>query len=181
MLTVLHECRVPVYNMRMSAANRIKKTNAMRILEDASIPYEVLLYDDDGEHKLELGAAVRIAETLHLDAAAVFKTIVMRTEAKEICVFCVPARLEVNAKKGRISCGAKEIASVKPDELNALTGYVRGGCSPLGMKRRFRTFIDESAQLFGTVYVSAGVRGVQLALDPQHLAAAANAVFCDLT
>ena len=152
----------------------------MRILDGLKIAYETLSYDDDGEHELERGAASQTAAKLGIDAASVYKTIVMRTEKKEVVVFCQSALHEINLKKARAACGAKEVTPVKPDELLALTGYIRGGCSPLGMKRPFRTFIDESALTHEKVYVSAGVRGEQIALAPADLVRAAKAETCDL-
>ena len=118
----------------------MKKTNAMRILDKEKIPYETAIYDDDGEHTLERGAAEKLALELGINPKAVFKTIVMRTDSKEICVFCQDSVSEINLKKARTIAGAKEINPVKPEELLALTGYVRGGCSPIGMKRNYRTF-----------------------------------------
>ena len=158
----------------------MKKTNAMRILDSAKIKYDVLSYDDDGEHELSRGAAERIAEKLGINPAACFKTIVMRSESKQIFVFCQSALHEITLKKARQACGAKEISPVKSDELLSLTGYVRGGCSPLGMKRKFPTFIDSSALSFEKIYVSAGVRGEQLVLSPGDLVKAADATACDL-
>jgi len=158
----------------------MKKTNAMRILDSAKISYETASYDDDGEHALSHGAAGRTAEKLGLNPERVFKTIVMRTESREVVVFCQSAIHEINLKKARNACGAKEITPVKQEELLALTGYVRGGCSPIGMKRKFRTFIDESVMKGEKVYVSAGVRGEQLCLSPEDLVKASEATVCDL-
>ncbi|HPO03142.1 Cys-tRNA(Pro) deacylase [Treponema zuelzerae] len=155
----------------------VKKTNPMRILEARGIPYGVSHYEVD-EDALDAETAAR---KLGVEPARVFKTIVMRTDQNEICVFCVPADSEVNLKKARAAAGSKEIAPVKPAELLGLTGYIRGGCSPLGMKKRFRTFIDETAILHETVYVSAGIRGTQLVLDPGSLLEASSAVYADLT
>ena len=153
-----------------------KKTNAMRILESKNIPFQCASYEVDEEHL----DAVTAAGKLGLAPDRVFKTIVMRTESSEICVFCVPANVEVNLKKARAASGAKEINPVKPAELLALTGYVRGGCSPVGMKKHFRTFIDETVILHDTVYVSAGMRGEQLVLAPENLVKATGATVCDL-
>lgn len=158
----------------------MKKTNAMRILDSAKIKYETLSYEDDGEHELSHGAAEKAAEKLGIDAAACFKTIVMRTESKQVAVFCQSALHEINLKKARQACGAKEIKPVKQEELLALTGYIRGGCSPIGMKKSYPTFIDESALKFDKIYVSAGVRGQQLCLTPADLVKATNATVCDL-
>jgi Cys-tRNA(Pro)/Cys-tRNA(Cys) deacylase len=154
----------------------LKKTNAMRILETLEIPFSTDSYDVDEEHL----DAVTAAGKLGLDPERVFKTIVMRTSDNEICVFCVPATVEVNLKKARLASGAKDIAPVKPTELLALTGYIRGGCSPVGMKKRFRTFIDETIWLHDTVYVSAGIRGQQLVIAPEGLITATGAIVCDL-
>ena len=123
------------------------KTNAMRILDKLGIEYETAAYDDDGEHKLEKGAAGMTAQKIGVDPATVFKTIVMRNESKEIFVFLQNALHEINLKKARAASGSKEIAPVKPDELLALTGYIRGGCSPLGMKKQFKTFICVKARV----------------------------------
>lgn len=158
----------------------MKKTNAMRILDGLKISYEVGEYEDDGEHVLEKGAAVRMAQKLGVDPATVYKTIVMRTESKEICVFCQSAENEINLKKARQAVGCKEINPVKPEELLGLTGYIRGGCTPIGMKRKFRTFIDQSIQNHTTVCVSAGVRGMQLKIKPEDLIRATDAILCDL-
>lgn len=176
----LIKIKVPIIIQTMSSKSVGKKTNAMRILESAHIEYSVLSYDDDGEHELEKGAAVKTAEKLGVDPEAVFKTIVMKTDSGEICVFCVPAALEVNLKKARTVAGAKDIEPVKQDKLNALTGYVRGGCSPLGMKRSYRTFFDESIILQEKVYVSAGVRGVQLCLNAEDLVAVCKGIVCSV-
>lgn len=152
----------------------------MRILDGLNIPYEVNEYDDDGEHVLEKGAAGRIAEKLGVDPMTVFKTIVMRTETKEICVFCQSAASEINLKKARNAVGCKEINPVKPEELLGLTGYIRGGCTPLGMKRKFRTFIDETIGLCDVVCISGGQRGIQIKIKPDDLIRATDAVVCDL-
>ena len=156
------------------------KTNAMRILEGLKIPFEVFEYDDDGEHVLEKGAAGRLAEKLGQDPASVFKTIVMRTDSKEICVFCQSAVSEINLKKARNAAGCKEINTVKPEELLGLTGYIRGGCSPIGMKRKFRTFIDESIILYDKVFISGGQRGVQIKLASEDLIKVTEAKVIDL-
>ncbi len=158
----------------------MKKTNAMRILDGLKIPYESREYDDDCEHELEHGAAGRTAEKLGVDPGTVFKTIVMRTESREVVVFCQSSVHEINLKKARQVSGAKEVSPVKQDELLSLTGYVRGGCSPLGMKRKYRTFIDSSALSHDKICVSAGVRGVQLVLSPQDLVRACEAETVDL-
>ena len=156
------------------------KTNAMRILESAGIPYTSSTYDGDGEHVLEKGAALRLAEKIGVDPATVFKTIVMRTENKEICVFCQSAVSEINLKKARQAAGCKEINPVKPEELLSLTGYIRGGCSPIGMKRKFRTFIDETVILYDEICISGGQRGLQIKIKPDDLIKITEATVVDL-
>ncbi len=158
----------------------MKKTNAMRILEGLGIAYQAQEYDDDGEHELAKGAAVRMAEKLKVPPETVFKTIVMRTDTKEICVFCQSATDEINLKKARQACGCKEINPVRPEELLALTGYIRGGCTPLGMKKKFRTFIDEQIILHDKVCISGGQRGIQIQIAPDDLIRATEATVCDL-
>ncbi len=166
-----------LYEVRQAAMTEIKKTNAMRILESLDIGYETASYEVDEEHL----DAVHAAKALSADAESVFKTIVMKTDANEICVFCVSAPSEVSLKKARAACGAKEIAPVRPADLLSLTGYIRGGCSPVGMKHRFRTFIDETVILCDKVYVSAGLRGLQLVLKPENLVKATGGLVCSLT
>ena len=156
------------------------KTNAMRILDGLKIPYEVSSYEDDGEHELAKGAALRLAQKIEVPPECVFKTIVMRTESKEICVFCQSAVSEINLKKARNAAGCKEISPVKSEDLLGLTGYIRGGCSPLGMKRKFRTFIDETVLLCDFICISGGQRGIQIKLKPDDLIKACDAVVCDL-
>lgn len=158
----------------------MKKTNAMRILDGLKIEYIPHEYEDDGEHELEKGAAEKTAWKLGIDPSCVFKTIVMQTESKEVVVFCQSALNEINLKKARTACGAKEVTPVKQDQLLSLTGYVRGGCSPLGMKKKFRTFIDSSAMNCPKVFVSAGLRGKQIELAPSDLVKACDAEVCDL-
>ena len=151
----------------------MKKTNAMRILDGLKILYETAEYDDDGEHVLEKGAACRMAEKLDVNPETVFKTIVMRTEAKEICVFCQSAVNEINLKKARQAAGVKEIAPVKTEELLGLTGYVRGGCTPIGIK-------DKSVMKCEKVCIRGGQRGIQIKIKPEDLVKATDAVLCDL-
>ena len=158
----------------------VKKTNAIRILETLKIPYEAKAYDDDGEHPLAKGAANRTAEKLGIAPATVYKTIVMRTDTKELCVFLQSSLHEINLKKAINAAGCKEIAPIKPEELLSATGYVRGGCSPLGMKKKLRTFIDSSAMSLEKIHISAGIRGMQLSISPADLVKACDATVVDL-
>ena len=156
--------------------SEIKKTNAMRLLDQAHISYKYYEYETvDG--KID---AVSVARKIGQEPEQVFKTIVMRNNNKEIFVFCVPADQEVNLKKVRMLTNSKEILPVKQAELLGLTGYIRGGCSPLGMKRKYTTFIDETAQLFDFIAVSAGQRGRQMLLKADDLAKAADACYAEL-
>ncbi|HAP57446.1 MAG: Cys-tRNA(Pro) deacylase [Sphaerochaeta sp.] len=155
----------------------MKKTNAMRILESMGIEYEVLSYDWDEEHL----DAVHASQTAGLLPQQVFKTIVMQDDSKNVYVFCLPADFSVSLKKARTLTGSKDIDLIKLTQLQDLTGYVRGGCSPLGMKKHYPTFVEELAQLEEYIFVSAGQRGLQLKLRPEDLVRAANATFADFT
>lgn len=155
----------------------MKKTNAMRILESMGIEYEVLSYDWDEEHL----DAVHASQTAGLLPQQVFKTIVMQDDSKNVYVFCLPADFSVSLKKARALTGSKDIDLIKITQLQDLTGYVRGGCSPLGMKKHYPTFVEELAQLEEYIFVSAGQRGLQLKLRPEDLVRAANATFADFT
>ena len=123
------------------------KTNAMRILDSLSIQYDVHHYEWDEDHL----DAIHASESAGLDPERVYKTIVMRNTDKEIFVFCLPAEFEISMKKARALTDSKEIDLVKTTELLGLTGYIRGGCSPLGMKRHYPTFISELAELEETI------------------------------
>lgn len=151
------------------------KTNAMRILDSLSIPYSVHTYQWDEEHL----DAVHAAESAGLDPERVYKTIVMRNSEKRIFVFCLPAEFGISLKKARALTGSREIDLIRMDELMPLTGYIRGGCSPLGMRKHYPTYISELAALEETIYVSGGQRGVQIELRPDDLARAAEAEFAD--
>ncbi|MEL3899746.1 Cys-tRNA(Pro) deacylase [Treponema phagedenis] len=153
----------------------MKKTNAMRILESKNIPFSVTEYEWD-ENYLD---AVSAASKLNLDPDSVYKTIVMMNEKKEVFVFCVPAAHEVSLKKVRILTNS-HLNPVKVAELQSITGYLRGGCSPIGMKKHFPVYIDESALKKEQIYISAGQRGMQLVLDPKDLQKACNAEFHQL-
>ncbi len=151
------------------------KTNAMRILENLSIPYTIHTYEWDEEHL----DAIHASESAGLDPEKVYKTIVMRNSDNQIFVFCLPAEFEISLKKARAVTGSKDIDLIKTTELLSLTGYIRGGCSPLGMKKHYRTFISELAALEDTIYVSGGQRGIQLELKPDDLLKAADASYED--
>ena len=151
------------------------KTNAMRILDSLGIGYTIHTYEWDEEHL----DAVHAAEKAGLELEKVYKTIVMQNSEKKIFVFCLPAEFSVSLKKARALTGSKEIDLIKMDDLLKLTGYIRGGCSPLGMKKHYPTFISELAELEDTIYVSAGQRGMQLEVNPDDLVRAADAEYAD--
>ena len=152
-------------------------TNAMRLLKQAGIPFETAEYEVD-ENDL---SGVHAAQMLGIDPDCMFKTLVARGEKKGIYVFIIPVAKELDLKKCASVVGEKKIEMVQVKELLGLTGYIRGGCSPVGMKKKFPSYIDETAQLFDRVYVSAGMRGVQMIVDPVKLAEYIDAPFKDIT
>ena len=153
------------------------KTNAMRLLDAAKIPYELFEYEVD-ENDL---SGTHIADQIGLSYERVFKTIVAKGDKTGHLVFCIPCDEEIDLKKAARVTGNKKIEMVHVKDLLALTGYIRGGCSPVGMKKKFPTFIALSAQNHETITVSAGVRGAQLLLDPEKLAAFVGARFEDIS
>lgn len=153
------------------------KTNALRILEARYIPHEQVSYDSSDE---EIDA-VSVADKIGAEHEQVFKTLVARGDKAGIVVFCIPGPFELDLKKAASVSGNKSIEMVKTKELLPLTGYIRGGCSPVGMKKLYPTWIDETALLHERIYVSAGVRGMQMLLAPQDLAALVEAEFADVT
>ncbi len=153
------------------------KTNAMRILDTAKISYTPLEYEVD-ENDL---SGMHIAEQLGMNPDMMFKTIAARGEKNGIMVFCIPVSCEINLKKAAVAAGDKKVELLPVKELLANTGYIRGGCSPIGMKKKYPTFIDETCTLFDEITVSAGVRGCQLLLKPTELIGLVDAVVCDLT
>ena len=153
------------------------KTNAMRLLEQAGVPFETGEYEVD---ETDL-SGVHAAAQLGADPDCVFKTLVARGEKAGLFVFCIPCAAELDLKKCAAVAGEKKIELVHVKELLGLTGYIRGGCSPVGMKKKYPTFLDETAVLFERIYVSAGQRGHQLIVNPEALAAYLEARFADLT
>ena len=154
----------------------MQKTNAMRMLDAAKIPYEVLTYTVD-ESDL---SGIHIAEELQFPMEKMFKTLVARGDKTGPLVFCIPVDKELDLKRVATITGNKKIEMVHVKDLLGLTGYIRGGCSPIGMKKRFPTFIHESCLEFPYIYVSAGVRGLQIKLAAQDLIKESNAQVCQL-
>ena len=153
------------------------KTNAMRLLDRAKISYEVQTYDYDESDLSGLHAAAELG----MDPHQVFKTLVTRGERQGIQVFCIPVCCSLDLKKAAKVSGDKKVEMIAVRELLGLTGYMRGGCSPIGMKKQYPTYIDQSALEFDRIGVSAGKRGEQLLLDPSALIAYVGMTPADLT
>lgn len=149
------------------AKEKETKTNVVRLLEAAGIAHRVQEYEVDesdlsGEHA---------AKMLQMDPDMLFKTLVARNDKKELLVFCIPVLEELDLKKAAKASGSKSVEMIHMKELLELTGYIRGGCSPIGMKKKYRTWIDETCILFEEIGVSAGKRGCQVLLNPEDLVA----------
>ena len=152
-------------------------TNAMRLLMKANIPFDTSEYEVD-ESDL---SGVHAAQALGIDPDCMFKTLVARGDRKGLSVFCIPVAEELDLKKCAAATGDKKMEMIHVRELPGLTGYVRGGCSPVGMKKKYPTWIDETATLCDRIYVSAGLRGQQLILAPDALRDFIGAQYADLT
>ena len=142
------------------------KTNVMRLLEAAGIPFETREYEVD-ENDL---SGVHVANQLGQPVEQVFKTLVLKGEKTGYFVCCIPVAEELDLRKAAKAAGDKKAEMLPMKELLPVTGYIRGGCSPIGMKKKFRTFIDETAVLFENIAVSAGVRGAQIVINCEALA-----------
>ena len=153
------------------------KTNAIRQLDRAGISYEVQCYAYE-ESDL---SGVHAAEALHMPPERIFKTLVTRGEKRGIQVFCIPVAANLDLKKAARISGDKKIEMIPVKELLGLTGYLRGGCSPIGMKKQYPTFIDRSALDFDRIGISAGKRGQQLLLHPEDLIRFVGITPADLT
>lgn len=151
-------------------------TNVMRILKQLNVPFRTAEYAVD-ESDL---SGVHAAEAIGMDKSSVFKTLVARGDRTGIGVFVIPVAEELDLKKCANVSGDKRMEMIHVKELLPLTGYIRGGCSPIGMKKKYPTFIDETAILFDEIAVSAGQRGEQVILSPQALCKIAEAGFFDL-
>lgn len=160
------------------AKQKEEKTNVMRVLEQRAIPYTAHTY----EH--EEGVAVdgiTVARSLGQDPECVFKTLVARGASKGIYVFVIPVADSLDLKKAARAVGEKSIEMVAVKEINALTGYVRGGCSPVGMKKQYPTVFHETAEILDTIMVSAGKIGFQVELAPDALIDLVGASTADVT
>ena len=153
----------------------MEKTNVMRLLDAKSIPYEAREYDP------EITSGPLVAAALGEDPDTVFKTLVTEGPKKEHFVFVIPVNAELDLKKAAKAARVKSIAMIPQKELLPLTGYIHGGCSPCGMKKPFPTFRDETAELFPSIFVSAGRRGYQVGISPSDIISQIGASFADLT
>ena len=154
----------------------MNKTNAMRLLDAAKIKYEVCEYEVD-ENNL---AGTHVAEQIGLPLEMVFKTIVTKGDKTGYMVFCIPCDKEINLKKAAAVTGNKKIEPLHVKDLLGLTGYIRGGCSPVGMKKKFPTYFDASVNDREMITISAGVRGAQLKLNAKELIAYTKAEAYDV-
>lgn len=153
------------------------KTNAQRIIEQAKIPYREAFYEYE-ENDL---SGIHAANAIGMPQDQVFKTLVARGERTGIHVFCIPVCCELDLKKAATAAGDKNMVMVQVKELLSLTGYIRGGCSPIGMKKKYPTHMDETCILYDEIAVSAGARGHQVILNPERLADLVGAELADIT
>ena len=153
------------------------KTNACRLLDQAHIQYEIITYEVD-ENDL---SAVHVAQTIGEDIDQVFKTLVLRGDKTGIFVCVIPGAEEVNLKKAAKASGNKSCEMTHVKELLGLTGYIRGGCSPIGMKKTYPMYIHETCILFDEIFISGGQRGLQLKLNTQQLIDYSHLQIADLT
>lgn len=154
----------------------MKKTNAVRILESNNIPFELFEYEFN-EDEID---AVSVAEKINASPETVFKTLVAVGDKTGIVVFVIPGNAELNLKKAAKVSGNKSVEMIKAKDLLSVTGYIRGGCSPIGMIKKYPTYLEETSQLFDKIFVSAGVRGMQMRLSPFDIARISESVFADL-
>lgn len=153
------------------------KTNAMRILDNEKIEYNVITYDNkDG--KID---GISVSQKIGKATKYVYKTLVVQGHSKSIFVFVLPVEEELDLKKAAIAAEEKNVSMIPVKDILKWTGYIRGGCSPIGMKKSYKTFIDSSAQNIDKIIVSAGKIGFQIETSPDKLAKASNADFKDIT
>ena len=153
------------------------KTNVMRLLDTAGVSYRTTEYEYDENNLSGLDAAEKIG----IPGEQVFKTLVTRGDKTGILVFCIPVDMELDLKKAAVASGNKKLEMTHVKELLALTGYIRGGCSPIGMKKKYPTYVDETAILFDEIAVSAGIRGEQVILRPEDLIGFIEGIEVDIT
>lgn len=159
----------------MSAVKHLSKTNALRILDSLGVPYEATEFETDGAV-----SGVEAASRIGADESRVYKTLVTVGKSGAHYVFVIPVAKELDLKKAAAAAGEKNVSMLLSRLLLPLTGYVHGGCSPVGMKKQFPTFIDESAVLLESIFVSGGRIGLQIKISPDDLAGAVEAKFTAL-
>jgi len=163
-------------SLQAKGSKPVDKTNVVRLCEAAGVPYALHPFSVDDEHL----DASQVAALVGFEAERVFKTLVCHDGAAHYMVFVVAAPLELNLKKAAQTAGVKKIELVPVALLRDLTGYIRGGCSPIGMKKQYPTWIDETAALHETILVSAGVRGLQIELKPADLCRMSQGLMSDI-
>lgn len=160
------------------AKEKDPKTNVMRILDKAKIPYTPHFYEHRDDEPFD---GLLVAQKLGEDPSAVFKTLVTEGKSRNYFVFVLPVDRELDLKAAARAVGEKSVDMIPVKDIQKVTGYIRGGCSPLGMKKQFPTVIDASAETLDRFYVSAGKRGTQAELSPRDLAGLIRATFADIT
>lgn len=160
----------------MAKGPKEHKTNAIREVEASGLPFKFKTFETT-----DALSGIEVASILNIDPKKVFKTLVTQGKSGAYYVFMVPVAEELDLKKAANAVGEKSIAMIKSRDLLPLTGYIHGGCSPIGMKKKFTTTIDETARLFDEIYFSAGRIGCQLEMSPLDLANLINAQFCNIT
>lgn len=159
----------------MAKKEKLEKTNAIRLLDAKNIAYQIHEYDPE-----EAISAKEVARIMNQDIEQVYKTLVTTSKSGEHYVFVLSGESTLDLKKAAKVTGEKYIEMIPQKELLPLTGYVHGGCSPLGMKKNFKTYIDETAQLFSTICISGGKRGMQVELSPLDLLELCEGTFKDI-
>lgn len=154
----------------------MKKTNAARILDRLKIQYELKEYKIDPNDL----SAIHVAKEVNMDIKMVFKTLVARSDKNDIIMACIPGDDELHLKKLAHAANFKKVEMIHLKELQPLTGYIRGGCSPLCAKKEYPVFLDETALAWEKIAISAGIRGEQILINPNDLIKAVNATVCDL-
>ena len=155
----------------------MNKTNAARLLDSQGIYYELVSYDVD---ESDLSAS-SVAAKLQEDVGQIYKTLVLRGDKTGVFICIIPGNKELDLKKAAKVSGNKNAAMVQMKEILELTGYIRGGCSPVGMKKKYPTYIDENCILYDHIYISAGIRGLQMKISPDDLILVTGSEICSLT
>ncbi|MDU2199259.1 MAG: Cys-tRNA(Pro) deacylase [Peptostreptococcaceae bacterium] len=152
------------------------KTNAMRILDSHNINYKMHSYDSGKDHI----DGVEVAKKIGRDVSEVYKTLVAQGASKEFYVYVIPVHENLDLKKAARAANEKNVEMIHVKDINKITGYIRGGCSPIGMKKQYKTFINESAENLSSIIVSAGKIGYQIEISPRDLLSLINFEFIDL-